>query len=75
MLDPVEHKKKTSRNRTYCRGKLTDRGIPFTAHNKNAHLVVTGSMEIIDYWPGTGLFKGRQTGVKGRGISNLIKLC
>ena len=53
---------------------LKAKGIIFEIKNDGAHLIVTGTKGLIDFWPGTGKYITR-TGMKGRGVFNLLKLC
>jgi len=67
-------REKRAGNRESSAQILTDKGIEFERKNMGAHLIVSGSDCLIDFWPGTGKFIARN-GNKGRGVFNLIKLC
>lgn len=62
-------------NRAHSAQQLTDRGIPFVSKNDGAHLIVTAkNTPIIDFWPGTGLWKVHGQSTKQRGIYKLLAL-
>ena len=65
-----ERIEKRRRNTESSTRLLRDKGIEFQSHNDGVHLVA-GSF---DFWPSTGLFINRDTGKRGRGVFNLIKL-
>jgi len=49
-------------------------GIPFTEHNKGAHLILDTKIGFIDFWPGTSKWKTRAYPPQGGyGISNLFE--
>lgn len=53
---------------------LEELEITFEVKNNGAHLIVYGNnAELIDLWPGTGLWSARQSKQKGRGVFNLVK--
>lgn len=65
--------KKRADNREFSTAELTRQGVPFTAHNDGAHLIVAGKW---NFWPGTGKWderKGRAGFPKrqGRGVFRL----
>lgn len=64
-------KERRARNREQSPKILQNRRIPFTVHNNGWHLVVMGS---VDFWPGTGLWRVRNTKQQGRGVMNLIRM-
>lgn len=82
----AESKQRRARNRARGVQQLREASIPFSTHNGGAHIVIrvarAGSEPnlIIDYWPGTGLWRKRKTGLRGsgtadgRGIQSLIQL-
>ena len=71
--DRIASKARRAVHRTAAVGALQRAGIPFTSHNSGAHLIVTApSGEVFDYWPGTGLWKRRDTRIDGRGIRGLV---
>jgi len=50
-------------------------GLQYTTHNEGAHLVVrTAKLEgvVVDFWPGTGLWRVRDSTEQGRGVKPLI---
>lgn len=66
---------KRAANREKSAEILRLRGINFKSKNNGVHLVVYGLREVIDFWPGTGKYVVRGSGVTGRGVRNLLKLC
>lgn len=56
-------------NRRTGRGRLEAAGVSFVVKNEGAHLIVLNRW---DYWPGTGLWKDRQSKAEGRGIRSLL---
>lgn len=65
---------KRASNREASATLLKSRGISFESKNWGAHLIVTHSGTIVDFWPGTGKFIFRNKSHKGHGIFNLLKL-
>lgn len=51
---------------------LEHNGIAFTVHNNGIHLVLAKGIEIIDFWPSSGLWWIRGTSNKRRGVKRLI---
>jgi len=49
--------------------ELKEKGIDFEFKNYGAHLIVQNR---VDFWPGTGLWIIRDSGVKFRGLDNLL---
>ncbi len=73
-----ESKDRRARNRANGLAVLRTLGVHITSRNKGAHLIVRkGKGVVIDYYPGTGLWKVRTGFVKGftskegRGIASL----
>ena len=70
---------KRASNRKTSAGVLRAQQIDFTSHNDGAHLVVAdahallGHGHVIDFWPGTGLWKVRGSPREGRGVRTMIK--
>lgn len=70
---------KRASNRASSAGVLRARGVDYTSHNDGAHLVVAdahallGHGHVIDFWPGTGLWKVRGSLLEGRGVRSLLK--
>lgn len=76
VFDAMDERSKQKReaNRDNAPRILADAGISFSSHNFGAHLIVTGKFESFDFWPGTGRWTARGTGIQtGFGIFNLIK--
>ena len=67
-------REKRAANRQSSTQILEDAGIPFESKNMGAHLIVLSGDGYVDFWPGTGLWKVRNSGQKGRGIKALLKL-
>lgn len=63
---------KRARNREHGATLLKEAAIPFEERNGGAHLIVGHPGYIYDYWPGTGYWKSRETGISRRGILKLI---
>ena len=61
---------KRADNREKSAQRLRDAGIPFVERNGGAHLIVAGR---VDAWPGTGLWRDRETPEHGRGIRSLLE--
>lgn len=53
---------------------LREYGIPFAAHNDGAHLIIqyTEPEVVINFYPGTGLWRVQGARTEGRGVRNLI---
>lgn len=65
-------KSKRAANRTNALTILRSKNIDFVIKNNGAHLIVQGTTQIIDFWPGTGKWIVRN-GPTGRGIFNMLK--
>lgn len=65
-------KERRARNRQFGPELLRQEGIPFESRNDGAHLIVGFQGFIYDYWPGTGYWKSRETGISRRGVRKLI---
>ncbi len=64
---------KRAKNRQTSREQLVSADVEFTESNLGAHLIVTRGKEVVDFWPGTGLWHVRHSSKKGRGVFGLIK--
>ncbi len=64
---------KRAANRESSADALRRAGVKFETKNDGAHLIVTGPGGLVDFWPGTGLWKPRGTISHRRGVSGLIK--
>lgn len=71
LLD--ESKRKRAANRRNSATMLRDCGIAFDDKNDGAHLIVSSSVGLIDFWPGTGLWICRSNKKKARGVRQLLK--
>jgi hypothetical protein len=65
---------KKRNNREYSTQLLIDNGVAFEEKNGGAHLIVESKSGKIDFWPSTGLYMCRESGRKGRGVRNLLKV-
>lgn len=69
-------KEKRELNRLGSTNMLESHKVPFVALNNGAHLVIqfTEPKIIVDFWPGTGLWRVRHTRpeYKRRGVRKLI---
>ncbi|MBE1299724.1 MAG: hypothetical protein GJ680_07440 [Alteromonadaceae bacterium] len=68
-------KQNRASNREHACVKLQHEGIRFTTANGGVHLIVQGKSEVIDYWPGTGKWRTRQTKQSGRGLNGVLQRC
>ena len=66
-------KEKKLDNKVYSTKSLRKAGIEFASKNEGLHLIVTGKVGLIDFWPSTGKWKCRASGKYLRGIKSLIK--
>ncbi len=68
-------KKRRKKNRETSLKILTEVDVMINEKNDGAHLIVKTPRggSIIDFWPGTGLYIVRKSGLRGRGVRNLIK--
>jgi predicted Ser/Thr protein kinase len=71
-----QNKLKREGNRVGSTKMLETAGIPFQALNNGAHLIIQYAEHklIIDFWPGTGLWRVRHTRpeFKQRGVRKLL---
>jgi hypothetical protein len=72
-----EHKRaKRASNTEQSVQALEDAGVSFVYLNGRTHLlVVAADKTVIDFWPSTGLWMERNTGVRHRGVFRLISRC
>jgi len=71
----TQKKERRAQHRSTSPALLSNAGLTFTRHNGGAHLVVSnGDPKVsVDFWPGTGLWKVRDTlNQQGRGVKPLI---
>ena len=66
-------KVKRANNRAGSADRLNSAGIAYTSKNGGAHLIVQGNSEVIDFWPGTGLWVARPGNMRQYGVAKLIK--
>ena len=72
MLDQEGSKRRRANNRAGSAQFLRARNFQFKSKNNGAHLVVTQGDLVVDFWPGTGLWIVRGTGVRARGVKRLM---
>jgi hypothetical protein len=60
-------------NRENSAAILVEREIAFDSKNDGAHLIVRHNGKTADFWPGTGKYSLRGTGVYRRGVFNLLR--
>lgn len=63
--------KKRAQNREDSTLLLQQAEVGFTSHNAGAHLIVRHHGLVVNFWPGTGLWRCISGG-EGRGVRNLI---
>ena len=68
----LEQQEKRRQNRIQSAKMLREAGIDFESNNAGAHLVIRSGKEIINFWPGTGLWVVQWTLKQRRGVHNLI---
>ena len=70
-----ERQEKRAKNRADSASVLRNAGLLFVEKNNGAHLIVTGARgHIVDFWPGTGLWKMRGSTQQHRGVGKLVKM-
>lgn len=60
-------------NRENSAELLRQRGVPFEEKNDGAHLIVRYGGKVVDFWPGTGKYSVRGSGVYKRGVFRLLQ--
>ncbi len=69
-----QKQEKRRKNREQSALLLQEKGIEFDSRNCGAHLIIEAKQgRIIDFWPGTGLWRYRDDNRNGRGVHSLIK--
>lgn len=66
---------KRADNRDSSAQMLREAGVAFESKNGGAHLIVRGNGAVVDFWPGTGLWKVRGSTQQRRGIRKLLAWC
>ncbi len=66
-------KVKRAGNREFSTNLLTEQGVGFVSKNDGAHLIVEYSGRVVDFWPGTGKYKFRDSDKYKRGVFNMLK--
>ena len=67
-----DSQRRRARNRENSAAVLRTKGIAFEERNAGAHLIVRHAGTVVDFWPGTGKWIMRGSGLSGRGMQNLI---
>lgn len=69
----IESSARRARHRQSSPEMLRVAGIAFEAKNAGAHLIVSHNGQIVDFWPGTGLWRTRPHDKREhRGVRGLI---
>lgn len=61
---------KRAGNRESSTSELQRLGVEFESKNDGAHLIVEN---VLDFWPGTGLWINRRTHKRGRGVFGMLR--
>lgn len=64
---------KRADNREASADILSRSGVIFESKNAGAHLIVLAGREVVDFWPGTGLWIVRGSPAKRRGVRKLVE--
>lgn len=64
---------KRASNREQSAELLRAEGLSFVERNAGAHITVFARGQIIDFWPGTGLWIVQGSTQRNRGVRNLLK--
>ena len=67
-----ESQNRRAKNRQGSAELLKGAGIEFESKSNGAHLIVKGKNETFDFWPGTGLWIGRKSNKRKRGVRKLM---
>lgn len=60
-------------NRVAAVKELKKKEVEFTEHNEGRHLLVTGVVDVVDFWPGTGKWIARDVcKTRGCGVDKLL---
>jgi hypothetical protein len=65
-------KEKKAGNRAQSAEILSRSGCVFESKNGGAHLIVLAGADVVDFWPGTGLWIVRSTKQQRRGVRKLV---
>ena len=65
-------KEKKNLNKTQSKQILIDHSIPFDEKNSGLHLVLHSCRGVIDFWPSTGKWIHRHSGIPRRGVFRLL---
>lgn len=66
---------KRAENRKGSEQLLREAGVLFETKNGGAHLIVNHHGHIIDFWPGTGLWRMRGSTQRHYGVRKLLTFC
>lgn len=69
----AESQQRRANNRESGADILRRAGASFEVKNDRAHLIVRGGTLVVDFWPGTGLWKVRGITGNGRGVHSLLR--
>lgn len=61
-----------AKNRLGSTNMLQAAGITFESKHDGAHLIIQAGTDMIDFWPGTGLWIVRGGRLRDRGVKKLI---
>ena len=67
-----EKKLKKKYNANKSTQLLIDNDVVFTSNNNGVHLIVEGRGCLIDFWPSTGKWINRPSGIPRRGVFRLL---
>ena len=67
-----EKKLKKKSNANKSTQLLLDNHVVFTSNNNGVHLVIEGRYCLIDFWPSTGTWIHRPSGIPRRGVFRLL---
>jgi len=68
-----ERRKKKESNINYSTKLILSKGYDVAIKNGGVHLIVKHNGITVDFWPSTGKWCDRKTGVYSRGVNRLIK--
>ena len=69
----AERQLKRAKNRDESVRMLREAGVVFKSANDGVHIIVAHGDQLIDFWPGTGLWIVRGADKRRRGVAHLLK--
>jgi hypothetical protein len=66
------NKEKKAQNRQHSTELLQANQIDFVSRNDGVHLTIKSGGGVVDFWPSTGLWIDRRTGMRKRGVMKLV---